>query len=411
MHILFLTDNYPPEVNAPASRTHEHCREWVKRGHDVTVITCHPNFPHGKIYKGYKNRVWHSEVVDGIRVVRVWTYITSNEGFFKRTIDYLSYMFAAIFAAVFIRRVDLVVGTSPQFFTVCAAYIVAFLKRVPWVFELRDIWPESIRVVGAMKDSWVLDALQRLEMFLYRKADGIVTVTHSFKKELMKRGVDGEKINVVTNGVDLSRFSAVDKDVNILNRHELANKFVVGYIGTHGMAHELDTVLDTARLISEVDELSSIVFIFVGGGADKKRLVERQRQEKIDNVVFVDSVAKDEIVSYWSCLDCCVVHLKASILFETVIPSKIFEAMAMGVPILHGVLGESAKIVTDEEVGVTFKPEDPEDLAEKIVSLVADPSTRNTLSINGAQAGKKYDRSRLAVDMCCVLEGLHDNSI
>ena len=408
MHILFLTDNYPPEVNAPASRTHEHCREWVKRGHDVTVITCHPNFPHGKIYRGYKNRVWHSELVDGIRVVRVWTYITSNEGFFKRTIDYLSYMFAAIIAAVFIRRVDLVVGTSPQFFTVCAAYIVAFLKRVPWVFELRDIWPESIRVVGAMKDSWVLDALQRLEMFLYRKADGIVTVTHSFKKELIKRGVNGDKISVVTNGVDLSRFSAIDKDVNILERHELVNTFVVGYIGTHGMAHELDTVVDAAKLVSERDELSSIVFIFVGGGADKKRLVERQRQEKIDNVVFVDSVAKNEIVSYWSCLDCCVVHLKASTLFETVIPSKIFEAMAMGVPILHGVMGESAQIVTDEEVGVIFEPENAEDLAEKILSFVSNPSKRSLYGANGVRAGKKYDRTLLAEEMCSILEGLYD---
>ena len=165
MHILFLTDNFPPEVNAPASRTFEHCREWVREGHQVTVITCAPNFPKGKVFNGYKNRIWQQETMAGIRVIRVWTYITANEGLARRTVDYLSFMVSGFLASLFVKRVDIVVGTSPQFFTACAAFVVGLVKRVPWVFELRDIWPESIRAVGAMKQNTTISLLEKVEIF------------------------------------------------------------------------------------------------------------------------------------------------------------------------------------------------------------------------------------------------------
>jgi hypothetical protein len=167
MHILFLTDNFPPEVNAPASRTFEHCCEWVKSGHTVTVITCAPNFPKGQVFAGYRNALWAQEDMEGIRVVRVWSYITRNEGFAKRILDYMSYMVTGFLAALFVKHVDVIIGTSPQFFTACAAYGVSKVKRRPWIFELRDIWPESIRAVGVMKQSRLLGALEQLELFLY----------------------------------------------------------------------------------------------------------------------------------------------------------------------------------------------------------------------------------------------------
>ncbi|MEN8130901.1 MAG: glycosyltransferase family 4 protein, partial [Pseudomonadota bacterium] len=179
MHILFLTDNFPPEVNAPASRTFEHCREWVRAGHDVTVMTCVPNFPKGRVFEGFRNKLWQTETIEGIRVIRVWSYITANEGFVKRTLDYMSYMVSAILTAPFVHKPDLVIGTSPHFFTVCAAYVVSRYKRVPFVFELRDLWPESIKAVGAMRDSVVLRFFEWLEHYLYRKAARIVVVTHA----------------------------------------------------------------------------------------------------------------------------------------------------------------------------------------------------------------------------------------
>jgi len=181
MHILFLTDNFPPEVNAPASRTFEHCREWVRSGEQVTVITCAPNFPKGRVYDGYRNRIWQTEDMDGVRVVRVWSYVTANEGFTKRILDYQSFMVSATIAAIFVPRVEVVIGTSPQFFTVCAAWAVSALKRIPFVFELRDIWPESIKAVGALQDSALLRLLEHIELFLYRHADRIVSVTRSFR--------------------------------------------------------------------------------------------------------------------------------------------------------------------------------------------------------------------------------------
>ena len=270
MHILFLSDNFPPEVNAPASRTFEHCREWVRLGHEVTVITCAPNFPKGKVYDGYKNKVWQTEVIEGVRVIRVWSYITANEGFVKRILDYQSFMVSATIAAIFVRKPDLVVSTSPQFFTACCGYVVSRLKRIPFVFELRDIWPESVKAVGAMGDSALIRLLERLELFLYRKADLIVSVTNSFKKTLISRGVDGSKIQVVTNGVDVSRYTPREKDVELLKHYKLEGKFVAGYIGTHGMAHALETILEAAAKLRQCEGGEDIRFILLGHGAKKK---------------------------------------------------------------------------------------------------------------------------------------------
>ena len=404
MHILFLTDNFPPEVNAPASRTFEHCREWVKAGHQVTVITGAPNFPKGKVFDGYQNQLWQHESMDGIRVIRVWTYITANEGFYKRTLDYLSYMFASFLASLLVRQVDVVVGTSPQFFTVCAAYMTGLLKRVPWVFELRDIWPESIRVVGAMKQSKVLDLLEQVELFLYRKSSAIVSVTHAFRNSLIRRGVDGEKIHVVTNGVDVSRFSPRNKGAELLRKHDLQGKFVVGYIGTHGLAHALATLLDAAKALKAAPDGDRFRIILLGDGANKAALRQRAQTEGLDNVIFVDSVSKDQVVRYWSLLDASIIHLKKDALFATVIPSKLFECMSMAIPVLHGVQGESADIVERENVGLLFEPENAEALINALRRLADHPELLARLKANGPLGAQRYDRSSLAADMLQILK-------
>jgi glycosyltransferase involved in cell wall biosynthesis len=404
MHILFLTDNFPPEVNAPASRTFEHCREWVKAGCQVTVITGAPNFPNGKVFDGYRNRLWQQEVLSDIRVIRVWTYTTANEGFAKRTLDYLSFMVSGFLASLFVRKVDVVVGTSPQFFTVCAAYMTGLLKRVPWVFELRDIWPESIRVVGAMKHSKLLDLLEKVELFLYRKASAIVSVTHAFRTSLMKRGVNGGKIHVVTNGVDTSRFSPRDKDTELLHQHGLQGKFVAGYIGTHGLAHALDTLLDAAKTLKTASDGDRFRIILLGDGANKSALCQRAKDEGLDNVIFVDSVSKDQVVRYWSLLDASIIHLKRDELFTTVIPSKLFECMGMAIPVLHGVQGESAGIVEREDVGLLFEPENAEALINGLRRLAADAELLAHLKANGPVGAQRYDRSSIAAEMLQILK-------
>lgn len=403
MHLLFLTDNFPPEVNAPASRTFEHCREWVKQGHRVTVITCAPNFPKGKVFEGYRNRLWQSEEMEGIRVVRVWSYITANEGFVKRIFDYISYMVSAFFASFFIKKVDLIIGTSPQFFTACAAYGVSLFKRRPWIFELRDIWPESIRAVGAMRESKLLDLLEKVELFLYRKATRIVSVTESFREKLIARGVDGSKIEVVTNGVDLSRFAPRPKDEVLEEELGLQGKFVAGYIGTHGMAHALETLLEAAQKLAALPG-DRFRILLLGDGARKESLKQQAAEIGLTNLLFIDSVPKGEVSRYWSLLDLSIIHLRKSDLFKTVIPSKLFECMGMGIPVLHGVEGESAEIVAREGCGLLFEPENSNALLEAMLKLADDPQLYDELRQKALEAAPKYDRKLLAQKMLKILE-------
>ena len=404
MHILFLTDNFPPEVNAPASRTYEHSREWVKAGHGVTVVTCAPNFPKGKVFAGYRNRLWQSEWLDGIRVIRVWTYIAANEGFFRRVVDYISFMVSATLAAPMVRKVDIVVGTSPQFFTACAAYLVSRFKRIPFIFELRDLWPESIKAVGAMDDNWVIRWLEHIELFLYRKADAIISVTNSFKGRLIERGVDAEKIHVITNGVDLSRFTPTPRDETLATELGINGAFVGGYIGTHGMAHGLETILDTAEIFQN-EGRTDICLLLLGDGACKADLEANALHRNLKNVVFVDSVPKAEVVRYWSLLNVSIIHLRDTDLFSSVIPSKMFESMGMGIPLVHGVSGESARIVEQEGVGITFRSGDELALHDALVQIKEDVPLFETLRKRCVDAALNYDRSRLAVKMLKVIEG------
>ncbi|WP_280154569.1 glycosyltransferase family 4 protein [Piscinibacter sp. XHJ-5] len=405
MHILFLSDNFPPEVNAPASRTFEHCREWVRAGHRVTVITCAPNFPKGRVYDGYRNRLWQSETMDGIRVIRVWSYITANEGFVKRILDYQSFMLSATIAGLFVRGVDVVIGTSPQFFTACAAWAVAAGKRVPFVFELRDLWPESIEAVGAMRKGAVIRMLEKLELFLYRRATLIVAVTRAFRDKLASRGIARTKIEVVTNGVDMSRFRPRPKDPELVRRMGLEGRFVAGYVGTHGLAHHLETILDAAEAMRARPGGEAFHFILLGDGARKQALKEDAARRGLSNVSFVDSVSKDEVARYWSLLDVSIIHLRKTELFTTVIPSKLFECMGMGLPVLHGVAGESADIVRSEDAGIVFEPENTAQLIEALERLQRDRALLDRYRASCLEAARRYDRSALAADMLRHVEG------
>ena len=402
MHVLFLTDNFPPEVNAPASRTFEHCREWVKAGHKVTVITCAPNFPKGKVFDGYRNRLWQRETMEGIEVVRVWSYITANEGFVRRILDYQSYMVAAIVASLFIRKVDVIVGTSPQFFTACAAYVASRLKFRPYVFELRDLWPETIKAVGAMKNARAIEWLEKLELFLYRKSAKVISVTKSFKRNLISRGIDGSKIEIVTNGVDISQFTPRPKDAALTKELGLEGKFVAGYIGTHGLCHGLETLVTAAERLRG----TGIVFLFLGDGARKQFLRDMAAEKQLDNVVFIDSVKKAEVPRYWSILDVSVIHLQKAELFTTVIPSKLFESMGMGLPVLHGVEGESADIVRDEHAGIPFEPENVDELVAALRRLKENPAELDQFRASCLKGAQNYDRTNLALKMMRILEGV-----
>ena len=411
MHILLLTDNFPPEVNAPASRSYEHCRDWVRQGHRVTVITGAPNFPAGRVFEGYRNRLWSREKIDGIDVLRVWTFITANAGTALRTIDFASFMLSAIPAALFVRKVDIIIGTSPQLFTPCAGLAAATLKRCPFVFELRDLWPASISAVGAIRSARILGFLERLEMMLYRKSDHIVSVTHSFREVLVSRGIPREKISVTMNGVDLARFQPRSRDEELARTLGLSGKLVVGYVGTIGMAHGLTTLLEAARLMQNETASPEVHVLLLGDGSEKDRLKAICAERGIRNVTFIDSVPRSEVARYWSLLDVAVVHLRKQPLFETVIPSKLFECMAMGIPVLHGVAGESAGLVEREGFGLVFEPENASALAEGIRALSVDPRLRAALSRRGVEASRRHDRAHLAAELLKTLRTVHDQFV
>lgn len=393
MRILFLSHYFPPEVNAPATRTYEHCREWVKHGHEVTVVSCVPHHPMGKAYPGYKNRFYQVEERDGIRAIKVWTYITANEGFVKRTWNYIFYMKMAIWIAPFIGKADVVISTSPQFFNGLAGYFVSRLKRAPWILEIRDLWPESILAVGAITNKPIIRFLEYLEMFAYRKADRIVSVTEAFKNYMVSKGIDEQKIHVITNGVNLDFYQPVAKNQALAAELGVSGKFVAAYVGTHGMAHHLETILAAARQCDNPD----IVFLMVGDGAERQRLLSMKQELGLDNVVMVQQLPKEKMPALWSITDASLVLLKKSDLFKSVIPSKIFESMAMQCPIILGVEGEVKGIIEKAGSGICIEPESVVELLQAVSRLHNDAKLAAQMGESGRKyVSEYYDRAVLA---------------
>jgi glycosyltransferase involved in cell wall biosynthesis len=254
-----------------------------------------------------------------------------------------------------------------------------------------------------MRNLRVLGVIEKLELFLYRRAARIVSVTHSFRRTLGLRGIDVDKIAVVTNGVDIARFTPRQKDEGVLRALGLQDRFVAGYIGTHGMAHGLDTLLRAAAILKSRPEAARICLLLLGDGARKAELQAEARRLDLDNVVFVDSVPKHQVVNFWSVLDVSIIHLRRTELFTTVIPSKMFECMGMGIPILHGVAGESADIVRREGVGCIFEPESAGELADQLLRMMNDPSALAGYRARCLDSARHYDRSMLADKMLAVI--------
>lgn len=396
MRILFLTDNFPPEVNAPASRTHEHALRWVKAGAEVTVITCAPNFPQGKVYPGYRNRR-SREVMDGIEVIRVRTYMAANAGFAKRVLDYLSFAWASFWAGLG-RECDVIVATSPQFFTTWSGRALSFFKRRPWVFELRDIWPESIAAVGAGGGGAVMKLLERVELRLYRNAARVVAVSPAFRANLAARGIDPAKVEIVTNGADLSLWTPRPPDEALRAELGLGARFVIAYVGTMGMAHGLDFILRSAAKIED----PRLHFLLIGDGSEAETL--RAQAAGLANVTMHPPVPKAEVPHFIATADAALVPLKRQDTFRSVIPSKIFEAAAMRRPILLGVEGQAAAIVEEHGAGLAFVPEDEASFLAAIARLSSDAALYEKLQAGCAALAEAYDRDRLAARMLAILE-------
>lgn len=394
MRILFLTHYFPPEVNAPASRTYENAKRWVRAGHEVTVITCVPNHPNGVVYAGFRNRLWQWDEKDGIRILRVLTYLGPNKGSVRRILNYVSYLVSATFLAPLAGKADVVVSTSPQFFCGLAGAFVARLKGAPWVLEIRDLWPESIAAVEAISSRTIIGTLEKIERWMYLKADRLVSVTDSFVRHFVAKGVSPQRIDVIKNGVDLETFVPAGKDNDFRREQGLSGKFIVSFVGTHGMAHGLETVLQAADLLRDNQD---IIFLLVGDGAERERLLRQKEVMGLTNLVMLPQLPKERMPEVLAASDACLVHLRKADLFKSVIPSKIFEAMAMERPIIHGVEGESKGIIEEGNCGLFFEPENGGELANIALQLSTDCRLGETLGRNGRKfVVASFDRDKLA---------------
>jgi glycosyltransferase involved in cell wall biosynthesis len=391
MEVLFLTDNFVPEQNASARRSYEHCRRWAKQGVNVTVITTVPNFPLGKPQPPYRNRLYMLEMIDGIRVVRVWSFLAPNRGVVLRALDFASFAMSGFFAGLF-QKPDIIVATSPQLLTAVAGHLLSRVKRRPWVFEVRDLWPESIAAVGAMREGFIMRMLRRVEEMLYAGADRIVTVTEPMRERLVDRGVPAEKVAVVPNGADLERLIPRIRSASLASRLRLEGRFVVAYVGTHGLAQGLEVVVQAANLVSGSD----VHFLFVGEGARRKDLMEMSSWLGLKNVSFVGAVPSDVAVDYLALADAIVIPLKKSEIFDGALPSKIFEAAAMEKPILLSASGVSADMVRGYHAGLVAEPENAEALAAAVLRLRSDPQLRESFRAGCKRLARQHDRERLA---------------
>jgi glycosyltransferase involved in cell wall biosynthesis len=405
MNILFLTDNFYPESNAPAKRTLEHCKEWSRQKHNITIITGVPNFPKGKVFDGYKNKIYQSEIIYDLKIKRVWTFISSNEGFFLRIFDYISFLISSFFCGIFSKKHDIIIATSPQFFTLLSGYFISLIRRTSLVLEIRDLWPESIVTVGAMSDkSMAIKVLKKISLFLYKKSDLIICVTKSFKKDLISRGINHKKIKVVENGFDLTKNLKPSLSIKeVEKKFKLSqNKFYVSFIGTIGMAHGLEIVLNAALKVND-----NVEFLIIGEGAKKTFLKNEVKKRKIKNIKFIDNLNWQEIVNINQLINIHLVHLKKDAEFKKVIPSKIFESMALKKPIIMGVDGESREIVNNAECAFNIEPENFNELVNIINTARADYTSLENMGEKGYNFLKKnFSRKILSNKMIKYLESV-----
>ena len=395
MRITLLCQYFPPEMGAPSARTYEHARHWASLGHEVTVVTGFPNHPTGVIRPEYRGYFIKREQTDGIDVLRTWVYVAANKGFTKRVLNFLSFFLSSfILAALKTGRTDVVIGTSPQFFCAVSAFLLSRIKRVPFVFEVRDIWPQSAVELGALSNPLIIRALRAIELFLYRRAALIVAVADSTRQYLLDKGMAAGKIAVIPNGIDAKFLMAAAVPREVRAELGLEGKFMVSYIGTHGMSHALETVLSAAQVLGSDD---SIHFLFVGEGAEKEKLERLAGELQLRNVTFLGQQPRETLLAFYRASDVSLVPLKKLPIFTKVLPSKLFELMGAGCAIVCSVEGEAASLVERAEAGLCIQPEHIEQLVDAIRRLRSAPELVARFGANGRRfVTAHYLRSTLA---------------
>lgn len=412
MKILYVSQYFPPEIGAPAARAAELAKHWARAGHEVSILTGFPNHPTGIVPAEWRNhlrRLVYHEKSGRMDVFRTWLWPLPNRKAHERMRNYASFCLSAALRGLSIPRSDVVIATSPQLLVALSGWWLAFVKDVPFVFEVRDLWPESLTAVGASDDTSLLHRfLSAVASFLYRRSDHIVVVTPAFKQHLMRHWqVPDQKISVVENGVETALFAPSSLAADAVLRAELGaeGKFLVCYIGTMGMAHGLETLLDAASRLRR--QRNDVLFLVIGEGSEKERIKSIAQVRGLANLRFLDQQPRERVPEFISASDTCLVLLKKADIFKTVIPTKMLEFMSCGRPVIVGVDGQSRQIVEEAQAGIAVEPENSEALAQAIMQLATQPDLCQVLGQNGREyVLRRFSRRATAEGYIHVLEGL-----
>jgi glycosyltransferase involved in cell wall biosynthesis len=396
LKILLVTHYFPPEIGAPQARLSEFARAWAEEGHDVTVLTGMPNHPAGVVPPEYRGARLRRERVDGYRILRTWLYATPNEGFIRKVLGHLSFMLSAVLLGTSqVGHQDVVVVSSPTFFSIFSGWLIARIKRARLVVEVRDLWPAIFVELGVLTNPTLIGVLERLELAAYRAADRVVLVSEGFRESLIERGVPAGKLAVIRNGVDLERFSPDEERRPDVRRTLGAtdDQVLCLYIGAHGISHGLPAVAEAAALLADREDVR---FAFVGDGAAKAELGRVVHERGLRNVTMLSGVPREDVPGLLAAADICLAPLRDVPLFSTFIPSKIFEYLGSGKAVIGSLRGEPARILA-EAGAVVVGPERPQELADAVVELAGDPVRRSEMGRSGRRyVEREFDRRRLA---------------
>jgi colanic acid biosynthesis glycosyl transferase WcaI len=394
-------------MGAPAARVSELSRHWVNAGHDVTVLTGFPNHPDGVLRPEYREHFRGGvfrEQIEGVKVVRSWLLPFPNRKSYERMLNYSSFSISAGVAGMFLEPPDVVIATSPQLLVGLSGWWVAKRKRMPFVLEIRDLWPESLGAVGVgTNNSFIYRALNHIAGFLYSKADHIVVVSPAFSEHLTRYWrVPAEKISVVQNGVETKLFSPQTSGTHLRKTLPADGEFVVSFIGTLGLAHGLETLIAAAEVLLRTHP--DILFLLVGEGADRERILAMVAAKNLANIRYLPQQPREKIPTYICASDACLVLLKKSDVFETVIPTKMLEFMSCGRPVILGVNGQAREILENSQSGIYVEPENPLALCDAILTLREQASLRESMGRNGRKyIVQNLSRERTATEYLDVL--------
>lgn len=399
MRILLVTPHYAPELNAPAVRSAAMVAHWVRQGCSVTVLTGRPQQVHRDIDKKYGAQFVTRERDGGVDVIRTWHHPSLQANIFHRGLNYLSFGASALLlGARRLPKFDVVIGSSPQILAGAIAQIIAQRQRVPFIFEVRDLWSEAIGSLGGIGRGTVARSVAMLEQLLYRQASRVVVVTEGARDHLVSQGVPAHRVQYVPHGVDLGLFTEVQREEDARREH-----YVCGYLGKHGLAQGLSTLLQCAGLLTPETDLR---FLLVGDGPEKPLLQRIATEQSLSNVGFMGSRPRDQVPALWNSLDACVVPLRRDPALRFAVPSKLFEAMATETPVVSCASPEANALVEKVGAGIAVEPEDARSLANALTWLRDHPAEARAMGARGrAYVLMERSAERVGTMFMDVLEG------